>query len=134
MIRRLFFLPLVALAFIVACGSNDNTLKITNMDKDSGDADGGTYVRIYGNGFITPVRSAKVYFGSRQAATPRFASDTEMVVEAPGGKVGETVDVTIIFEPGGEKKLAKAFTFKEKNNAAPSVDDLNTSKDDKAKK
>jgi hypothetical protein len=117
----------VALAFVVACGSNDGTLKVTGMDKETGDAEGGTYVRIYGNGFVNPaVRSAKVYFGSRQSAPPRFASDSEMVVEAPGGKVGETVDVTIIFEPGGEKKLAKAFTFKEKNNTGPSVDDLNT--------
>jgi hypothetical protein len=135
MTRRLSILPLVALLFaIVACGSNDTTLKVTGMDKDSGDAEGGTYVRIYGNGFINPVRSAKVYFGSRPSAAPRFASDGEMVVEAPGGKVGETVDVVIIFEPGGEKKLPKAFTFKDKNNATPSVDDLNTNKDDKSKK
>ena len=137
MTRRLLILPLLvlgALAFLVACGSSDTTLKVTGMDKDTGDAEGGTYVRIYGNGFVNPsVRSAKVYFGSRQAAPPRFASDGEMVVEAPGGKVGETVDVTIIFEPGGEKKLAKAFTFKDKNVQAPSVDDLNTG-DSKPKK
>jgi len=122
-------LPLVALAFVLACGSSDTTLKVTGMDKDTGDAEGGTYIRIYGNGFVNPsVRSAKVYFGSRQAAPPRFASDGEMVVEAPGGKVGETVDVTIIFEPGGELKIAKGFTFIEKKQAGPSVDDLNTGK------
>jgi hypothetical protein len=127
MTRRFLLLPLVAL-FVFACGSNDTTLKVTNIDKDTGDAAGGTYVRIYGNGFINPVRSAKVYFGSRQAAAPRFASDSEMVVEAPGGNVNETVDVLIIFEPGGEKKLAKSFTFKEKNDNGPSVQDLSTEK------
>jgi hypothetical protein len=127
MTRRFWLLPLVVL-FVFACGSNDTTLKVTGLDKDTGDAAGGTYVRIYGNGFITPVRSAKVYFGTRQAAAPRFASDTEMVVEAPGGDVGKSVDVLIIFEPGGEKKLVNAFTFKEKNDQGPSVDDLSTDK------
>ena len=40
----------------------------------------------------------------------------------------ETVDVLIIFEPGGELKIPKAFTFVEKNNTAPSVNDLDTKK------
>jgi hypothetical protein len=127
MTRRFWLLPLVAL-FLFACGGNDGTLKVTGMDKDTGDANGETWVRIFGNGFTNPVRSAKIYFGSRQAAAPRFASDTEMVVVAPGGTVGETVDVLIIFEPGGEKKLQKAFTFKEKNNAGPTIDELATDK------
>jgi len=39
--------------------------------------------------------------------------------------------VLIIFEPGGELKIPKGFTFVEKNNAGPSVDDLNTGKDKK---
>ena len=34
-----------------------------------------------------------------------------MIVQAPAGKPGETVDVRVIFEPGGEHKLPKAFTF-----------------------
>jgi hypothetical protein len=131
-------LPLVALFVgsgfaLGACGSKDTTLTVTGLDKNEGDSAGGTYVRIYGNGFITPVRSAKVYFGSARSAAPRFASDTEMVVEAPGGKPGESVDVLIIFEPGGEKKLTHAFTFKDKNDTGMSVDDLNTNKDDKKK-
>jgi len=54
---------------------------------------------------------AKVYFGSRQGSVIRFASDSELIVEAPGGKVGETVDVRLVFEPGGQLELAKAFTF-----------------------
>ena len=58
----------------------------------------------------------------------RFASDSELIVEAPGGKPNEVVDVLIIFEPGGEMKIPKGFTFVEKNSTGPSVDDLNTSK------
>ena len=123
---------MIPLAFVLAlagCGGNDTKLKITSLDPDKGDVDGGTYVRIHGNRFIADgARNAKVYFGSRQGTVVRFASDSELIVEAPGGKPDETVDVLIIFEPGGELKIPHGFTFVEKNNAAPQVQDLNTSK------
>ena len=87
-------------------------LRVTGLDPDHGDADGGTYVRVTGSDFITDgARNVKVYFGMRQGTVVRFASDTELIVEAPGGKVGETVDVLVIFEPGGELRLPKAFTY-----------------------
>ncbi|MFT3692662.1 MAG: IPT/TIG domain-containing protein [Kofleriaceae bacterium] len=90
-------------------------LKLTGIEPAKGDVDGGTYVRITGNRFIADgARNAKVYFGNRQGTVVRFASDTELIVEAPGGKVGEVVDVLVIFEPGGEMKLPQAFTFIEK--------------------
>ncbi len=114
---------------LLACGNTDTKLKVTGLEPDKGDVSGGTYVRIFGNGFVTPnARSAKIYFGDRQAATPRFASDSEMIVEAPGGKPGETVDLLVIFEPGGELKLPKAFTFVEKVEHNVNVNDLDTSK------
>ena len=114
-------LMLAALFAAAACGSNDTKLKVTSIDPDHGDADGGQYVKIYGNRFTADgTRNAKVYFGSRKGTVVRFASDSELVVEAPGGKPNETVDVLILFEPGGELRIAKAFTFKEK--AAPSID------------
>src|SRR5580704_6580959 len=87
-------------------------LSVTGITPAQGDADGGTYVKITGTRFIDDgVRNAKVYFGSRQGTVVRFASDSELIVEAPGGKVGPPVDVLVIFEPGGELKLPKAFTF-----------------------
>jgi hypothetical protein len=114
---------------LAACGSEDTKLKVTGLEPEKGDFMGGTYVRIYGNRFIADgARNAKIYFGSRQGTVVRTASDSEMIVEAPGGKVGETVDVLIIFEPGGELKISKGFTFIEKDAAAPSVQDLDTSK------
>ena len=86
-----------------------------------GDADGGTYARISGAGFLVPTaRNVKVYFGSRQGTVVRIVSDGELIVEAPGGKPGEAVDVLAIFEPGGEAKLPGAFTFIEKDTAATS--------------
>ena len=116
-------------ALAAACGNNDTKLKVTGIEPEKGDVEGGTYVRIKGNRFIADgARNAKVYFGSRQGTVVRFASDAELIVEAPGGKPNETVDVLIIFEPGGELKIPKGFTFVEKTTTAPSVDDLNTSK------
>jgi hypothetical protein len=119
----------LVLALAAACGSSDTKLKVTGIEPEKGDVEGGTYVRIKGNRFLADgVRNAKVYFGSRQGTVVRFASDSELIVEAPGGKPNETVDVLIIFEPGGELKIAKGFTFVEKNSAAPSVNDLDTKK------
>jgi len=87
-------------------------LAVTAIEPARGDADGGTYVRISGRGFAGDGgRAAKIYFGSRQGTVVRIASDGELVVEAPGGKPGETVDVLVIFEPGGELRLPGSFTF-----------------------
>src|SRR3954465_14161639 len=127
MSRKSLVLPLLAvfLALFAACGNNDTKLKVTGIEPEKGDAEGGTYVKIKGNRFIADgARNAKVYFGSRQGTVSRFVNDGEMIVEAPGGKPNETVDVLIIFEPGGELKIAKGFTFVEKNNAPPAVQDL----------
>ena len=132
MSRRSLVLPLLAvlLALFAACGNNDTKLKVTGIEPEKGDAEGGTYVRIKGNRFIADgARNAKVYFGSRQGTVVRFASDSELIVEAPGGKANDTVDVLIIFEPGGELKIPKGFTFVEKNpGPAMSVDMLDTKK------
>jgi hypothetical protein len=131
MSRRFTALPLlvVLVALFTACGNNDTTLKVTGIEPEKGDVEGGTYVRIKGNRFIADgARNAKVYFGSRQGTVIRFASDSELIVEAPGGKPNETVDVLILFEPGGELKISHGFTFVEKNTQAPTVDDLNTKK------
>src|SRR4051812_36784348 len=131
MTRRLV-LPVLLLLAIGACSDKDTKLKVTGIEPEKGDVDGGTYVRIKGNRFIADgARNAKVYFGSRQGTVVRFASDSELIVEAPGGKPNEQVDVLIIFEPGGELKIPNGFTFVEKDSTGPSVDDLNTGKDKK---
>ena len=88
------------------------SLVVTGIEPAHGDADGGTYVRITGSHFISDgPRSAKVFFGPRQGTVVRFASDTELIVEAPGGVDGSTVDVLAVFDPGGQKKLLGAFTY-----------------------
>ena len=93
-------------------------LAVTNLEPSKGDSQGGTYVVIKGRRFLADgPRMVKIYFGSRQGSVVRFASDSELIVEAPGGKVGETVDVRLVFEPGGQLELAKAFTFVDVTNA-----------------
>ncbi len=130
MSRRLPILSILALVMAVAaCGSSDTKLKVTGIEPEKGDVEGGTYVRVKGNRFIADgARNAKVYFGSRQGTVVRFASDSELIVEAPGGKPNEQVDVLIIFEPGGELKIPHGFTFVEKTNTPAQVQDLNTNK------
>jgi len=130
MSRRLPILSILALVVaLAACGSSDTKLKVTGIEPEKGDIEGGTYVRIKGNRFIADgARNAKVYFGSRQGTVVRFASDSELIVEAPGGKPNEQVDVLIIFEPGGELKIPHGFTFVEKTNTPAQVQDLNTDK------
>ncbi len=132
MTRRLA-LSVLLLCAISACGETDTKLKVTGIEPEKGDVDGGTYVRLKGNRFTADgPRNVKVYFGKdssmRQGTVVRFASDSELIVEAPGGKPNEKVDVLIIFDPGGQLKIKDGFTFVEKNDSAPSVQDLDISK------
>jgi hypothetical protein len=125
---------LVLVVGLSAC-NKDRKLKVTGMGPLKGDYLGGQLVRISGNAFQTDengnstVRSVKVYFGGVQGTVLRFNNDEELVVQAPGGKVGEKVDVKLYFEPGG------VFTYPEKfeyiDEKAATVDDLDIKKDDK---
>jgi hypothetical protein len=113
-----------------ACGSENTKLMVTGLDPEKGDAAGRTTVRIKGNRFtVDGPRTAKVYFGGRPAEVTGFENDNTLVVVAPGGKPNEAVDVLIVFDPGGQLKIPLGFRFVEKNQAAPTVDDLNINKD-----
>ncbi len=95
------------------------TLKVTGLEPALGDTAGGTYAVIKGEGFIKDgPRNVKVYFGSRQGTVIRFQSDRELIVQAPGGKPNETVDLLLVFDPGGQMKVPNAFKFVDKQSAA----------------
>ena len=111
---------------VAACDNNDGKLKVTALEPRSGDHMGGQYVIVHGQNFQKVNRNAKIYFGGIPGNVIRFSGDDEMIVMAPGGKPGETVDVMIVFEPGGEISIPKAFTFIEKKSVE--VDDLGTKK------
>lgn len=87
-------------------------LALDALEPAKGDAAGGTYVVLTGQRFLADgPRSVKVYFGALQGTVVRFASDTELIVQAPSGQAGETVDVRAEFDPGGERVLRAGFTF-----------------------
>lgn len=112
-------------AFAAACSKDNPKLLVTGIEPEKGSD--GTYVRIHGNRFTADgPRSVKVYFGGQPAQVDRFESDSELIVTAPGGKIGDVVDVLIVFDPGGKLTLPKAFRYVEKGEA-PSVNDLSTS-------
>lgn len=132
MSRRLPLLFLVCLGLTVAaCGETDRTLKVTGLEPERGDVNGDTHVIIKGNRFLADgPRKADVFFGTmkggyRKGTIVRFANDKELIVRAPGGSPGEVADVLVMFEPGGQKRIEKAFTYFVKG-ADATVDDLNT--------
>lgn len=88
------------------------TLGVRAIEPNEGSVEGGTYVSIRGTGFASGTsRTAKLYFDSKEGTVIRIANDSEVIAEAPAGKLNQTVDIRIVFEPGGEFRLPKAFTF-----------------------
>lgn len=87
------------------------SVALDSLDPPTGSADGGTYVVLEGRGFTQRARMAKVTFGKAPGQVIRFVDDTQLVVQAPGGTAGQTVDVTVTFEPGGAFTLPAAFKF-----------------------
>lgn len=91
------------------------TLAVTAVEPARGDAQGGTYVLLKGSRFVKDgPRQLKVYFGGKQGTVVRFQSDTEVIIQAPGGTPGAPVDVVVVFDPGGQLTLPGAFTFVDK--------------------
>ena len=69
-----------------------------------------------------------------QGQPPRHGRRLTLPLPAHPGKANETVDVLIIFDPGGQLKIPGGFRFVEKTHTGPSVDDLNINKAAKDKK
>lgn len=123
-------LILALLLAVGACGGNDGKLKVFGLSPNIGDAMGGQYVVIRGQNFQKQARTAKVFFGNNQGNVVRFSGNndsSELIVQAPGGTAGESVDVLVVFEPGGELPIiAKGFTYVDKKTIE--VEDLSTKK------
>src|SRR5512139_4124943 len=115
---------LLILGFVTACWTNNEPPKTPTQTPEApkltvdavaprtGDAAGGTLVRIRGPRFMADgARHASVYTGDRPATVMRSETDTELLVKAPAGTPDDVVDVRVSLEPGGELTLSKAFTF-----------------------
>jgi hypothetical protein len=129
-------LLLLAGSLAGACGGESTKLTVTAIEPATGDADGGSLVHVRGTRFQADgPRDVKIYFGGRPGNVHRFLSDNDLLVEAPGGKANEAVDVLVRFEPGGQITLTGAFKYHEHHQGAgPSVDDLNIGGKGSAKK
>ena len=98
------------LALGVGC-SEDNTLKVTRLSKNAGTS--GDTINIYGSGFQSGGRKdVRVFFGTKKADVLGFKGNGQMTVKVPGGvELGKTVDIKLVFEPGGELTYKDAFTY-----------------------
>lgn len=87
-------------------------IRLDSIYPSTGESTGGTYVTIRGRAFTTTPRTAKVYFGAVEGTFIRFASDYEMIVQAPPGVAEQTADIMVVFDPGGMLRLPAAYTYK----------------------
>lgn len=124
-IRNSQFLLIVllslGLAFAAGC-AEDTKLQVNRLSKETGIP--GDIVTFYGSGFQSDgTKDVRVFFEGRKAKVLRIQGNDEIKVEVPGGiEFGTTVDIKMIFEPGGEITLEKAFKYTEP--ARSTVDDL----------
>jgi len=106
---------LVALFALLALGvgcEEKKGLRITGFEPKQGPYTGGDPVVFEGGGFTSGgAQGAEVWFGDRKGKNVRFRGNSAMVVDAPGGAVGQVVDITIRFDDGRTKKYAKAYTY-----------------------
>ena len=100
-----------ALLAAPGCGDKSTKLKVTGLDPRSGDSTGGTRLAVKGSNFQRTTRTVRIFFGDQQGTYLRTIDDETILVEAPGGKPGESVDVLVVFEPGGEITIPRGFTF-----------------------
>jgi hypothetical protein len=90
----------------------DGKLRITGLDPKEGDAAGGTKIVLAGSGFTAEgARQVIVHFGARQGEVVTIRND-RIVVTAPPGEPGTTVDLRVLFEPGGQLTLPGAFRYR----------------------
>jgi IPT/TIG domain len=103
------FLPFVALFLstlaLSACSSQEG-LKVYPK---RGPYIGGDQVRITGAAFKQSM-GVKVYFGKVVAENPVITEEA-IVVVAPAGKNGETVDIEIVFDEATTYKIPQSYTY-----------------------
>jgi hypothetical protein len=101
----------MTLAVLAAC-DKPSGLRITDYEPKAGPYMGGDPVVFKGSGFSAQgAVGAQIWFGDKPGRNVRFRGDTEMVVDSPGGQVGEVVDITIMFDDSRKKKLPQAYTY-----------------------
>ena len=101
-----------AMLLLGAACEEKKGLRITGFEPKNGPYTGGDPVVFKGSGFTADgVRGVEIWFGDRRGKNVRFRGDSEMIVDTPGGAVGEVVDITVRFDSGRTKKYSKAYSY-----------------------
>lgn len=85
--------------------------RIDSIYPANGETTGGTVVWIRGTRFTNPLRTAKVFFGTKEATVVRIVSDNEIVVEAPATDIAGYVPLRVQLDPGGLVYVPTGFTY-----------------------
>lgn len=103
-----------AFMLLAAAGcSEDKELRIEKISPKEGPPFGDEVVHIYGNGFQQgQAKNVQIFFDDTPASKVSIVSDDEIAVRTPSGAEGDTVDILILFEDGGEKRIKDAYTYK----------------------
>jgi hypothetical protein len=98
------------LVLATAC-AEDEGLKVKSLSRTSGAP--GEFITIVGSGFQSGgARDARIYFGNEKVHTAQIKGDDKILVKVPGGiEMGTTVDIKLIFEPGGDITYPNAFKY-----------------------
>lgn len=122
--RGLLFAALLGTLMLgvwTGCSENES-LTITKLSRSKGVE--GDNLTIYGTGFQKGgQRTVRVFFGDKKAHVLGFKGNEQLTVKIPGGvEPGTTVDIKIVFEPGGVHTYKDAFTYVKPDRST--VDDL----------
>jgi hypothetical protein len=102
------------------CWTRELAPKWFSLEPDQGDAIGGTSVKLMAASQFTDddAKTARIYFGGKLGKVIRVVSSEELLVEAPGGTAGETVDVVLELQGTdreGREEVPHSFRFVTKN-------------------
>jgi len=111
----------ISVLSLVSSCSGDSGLKVTRIDPKEGPYQGGDPVSIHGNGF-EKTRPANIYFNGRPGRILSVEND-RIIVEPPGGNLGEKVTIKIIFDDSRAKEFKDIYTYIEPNKGF-GVDEL----------
>ncbi len=125
---------IVLLTLGLAGCDKEEGLKIKRISPNSGPITGANPVTIHGTGFQTGgAREVTVFFGNRKATVMGFDGDTKLVVQPPGGKLGDVVDIMIQFGDSRYFTRKKAYSYVDTKAGFGLEEALGNKKKDKKK-
>jgi hypothetical protein len=110
------------LAFALSGCEQKKELAVLKIHPKRGPYIGGDRVTITATGF-SPTQGLEVRFGKNKASAPLIKENGEILVEAPAGELGSTVDVVIVFDDARTLTIPKAYTYYDPTDVKPKGDE-----------